>query len=60
MSSAEAGRRFSLLNIACRRVGNSLIAGHLSDLMEIILLGKVLAGWHATSFVKLWVDCNYR
>ncbi|KAB0363714.1 hypothetical protein FD754_007870, partial [Muntiacus muntjak] len=59
-SYAEAERGFNLLNIICTRVRNSLTIGHISDLMTINLLGKELAGWDATAFVKSWSNCNHR
>ena len=48
------------MNIACIGVGNRLIVGHLLDLVKVILLVKEAADWDTISFVKLWVDCNYR
>ncbi|XP_061476360.1 E3 SUMO-protein ligase KIAA1586 homolog isoform X4 [Rhineura floridana] len=60
ISSAEAERGFSLMNIICTRVRNSLTVDHISDLMTINLLGKELADWDATPFVKSWLNCNHR
>lgn len=41
--SAEAERGFTLMNIICMRVRNSLTVDHISDLMNINILGKELA-----------------
>jgi hypothetical protein len=57
ISSAEAERSFSLMNIICKRVRNSLRVNHIPDLMLIHLLGKELAYWDATPFVKSWTNC---
>uniref|UniRef100_A0A8C0DBW9 KIAA1586 n=1 Tax=Balaenoptera musculus TaxID=9771 RepID=A0A8C0DBW9_BALMU len=58
VNSAEAERGFNVMNIICTRVRNSLTVGHISDLMTISLLGKELADWDATPFVKSWSNCN--
>ncbi|XP_011924108.1 PREDICTED: uncharacterized protein KIAA1586 homolog isoform X1 [Cercocebus atys] len=60
INSAEAERGFHLMNIICTRVRNSLTIDHVSDLMTINLLGKELADWDATPFVKSWSNCNHR
>ncbi|KAL2792006.1 E3 SUMO-protein ligase KIAA1586 isoform c [Daubentonia madagascariensis] len=60
INSAEAERGFNLMNIICTRVRNSLTIDHISDLMTINLLGKELADWDATPFVKSWSNCNHR
>nr|XP_012296976.1 E3 SUMO-protein ligase KIAA1586 homolog isoform X2 [Aotus nancymaae] len=60
INSAEAERGFNLMNIICTRVRNSLTIDHVSDLMTINLLGKELADWDATPFVKSWSNCNHR
>uniref|UniRef100_A0A8C9CMZ4 KIAA1586 n=1 Tax=Phocoena sinus TaxID=42100 RepID=A0A8C9CMZ4_PHOSS len=60
VNSAEAERGFNLMNIICTRVRNSLTVGHISDLMTISLLGKELADWDATPFVRSWSNCNHR
>uniref|UniRef100_A0A7N5JPL1 KIAA1586 n=1 Tax=Ailuropoda melanoleuca TaxID=9646 RepID=A0A7N5JPL1_AILME len=60
INNAEAERGFNLLNIICTRVRNSLTIDHISDLMTINLLGKELADWDATPFVKSWSNCNHR
>ncbi|XP_020859590.1 E3 SUMO-protein ligase KIAA1586-like isoform X2 [Phascolarctos cinereus] len=60
ISTAEAERGFRLMNIICTRVRNSLTVNHVSDLMTINLLGKELADWDATPFVKSWLNCNHR
>ncbi|XP_023446564.3 E3 SUMO-protein ligase KIAA1586 homolog isoform X3 [Dasypus novemcinctus] len=60
INSAEAERGFNLMNIICTRVRNSLTVDHISDLMTINLLGKELADWDATPFVKSWSNCNHR
>ncbi|XP_021577473.1 E3 SUMO-protein ligase KIAA1586 homolog isoform X1 [Ictidomys tridecemlineatus] len=60
VNNAEAERGFSLMNIICTRVRNSLTIDHISDLMTINLLGKELADWDATPFVKSWSNCNHR
>uniref|UniRef100_A0A8I5TRT3 KIAA1586 n=1 Tax=Pongo abelii TaxID=9601 RepID=A0A8I5TRT3_PONAB len=60
INSAEAERGFNLMNIICTRVRNSLTIDHVSDLMTINLLGKELADWDATPFVKSWSSCNHR
>ena len=48
------------MNITCMGVENSLIVSHLLGLVKVILLVEDAADWDTTSFVKLWVDCNYR
>ncbi|XP_072472196.1 E3 SUMO-protein ligase KIAA1586-like isoform X2 [Notamacropus eugenii] len=60
ISTTEAERGFHLMNIICTRVRNSLTVNHVSDLMTINLLGKELADWDATPFVKSWLNCNHR
>ncbi|XP_047413632.1 E3 SUMO-protein ligase KIAA1586 homolog isoform X1 [Sciurus carolinensis] len=60
VNNAEAERGFSLMNIICTRVRNSLTVDHISDLMTINLLGKELADWDATPFVKSWSNFNHR
>ncbi|XP_077018267.1 E3 SUMO-protein ligase KIAA1586 homolog isoform X2 [Tamandua tetradactyla] len=60
INSAETERGFNLMNIICSRVRNSLTIDHISDLMTINLLGKELADWDATPFVKSWSNCNHR
>ncbi|XP_036612524.1 E3 SUMO-protein ligase KIAA1586-like [Trichosurus vulpecula] len=60
VSSAEAERGFGLMNIICTRVRSSLKVDHISDFMTINLLGKELADWDATPFVKSWLKCNHR
>ncbi|XP_068939594.1 E3 SUMO-protein ligase KIAA1586-like [Petaurus breviceps papuanus] len=60
VSSAEAERGFVLMNIICTRVRSSLKVDHISDFMTINLLGKELADWDATPFVKSWLTCNHR
>ncbi|XP_068953278.1 E3 SUMO-protein ligase KIAA1586-like isoform X2 [Petaurus breviceps papuanus] len=60
ISTAEAERGYHLMNIICTRVRNSLTVNHVSDLMTINLLGKELAEWDATPFVKSWLNCNHR
>ncbi|XP_058410086.1 E3 SUMO-protein ligase KIAA1586 homolog isoform X2 [Diceros bicornis minor] len=60
INSAAAERGFNLMNIICTRVRNSLTIDHISDLMTINLLGKELADWDATPFVKSWSNCNHR
>jgi len=60
INNAEAERGFNLMNIICTRVRNSLTINHISDLMTINLLGKELADWDATPFVKSWSNCNHR
>uniref|UniRef100_A0A2K5RGT8 Zinc finger protein 451 n=1 Tax=Cebus imitator TaxID=2715852 RepID=A0A2K5RGT8_CEBIM len=60
INSAEAERGFNLMNIICTRVRNSLTIDHVSDLMTINLLGKELADWDATPYVKSWSNCNHR
>uniref|UniRef100_A0A2K6UXD6 KIAA1586 n=1 Tax=Saimiri boliviensis boliviensis TaxID=39432 RepID=A0A2K6UXD6_SAIBB len=60
INSAEAERGFNLMNIICTRVRNSLTIDHVSDLMTINLLGKELADWDATPFVKSWSNCHHR
>ncbi|XP_062954145.1 E3 SUMO-protein ligase KIAA1586 homolog [Cynocephalus volans] len=60
INSAEAERGFNLMNIICTRVRNSLTIDHISDLMTINLLGKELADWDATPFVKSWSNCSHR
>ncbi|XP_077625207.1 LOW QUALITY PROTEIN: E3 SUMO-protein ligase KIAA1586 homolog [Crocuta crocuta] len=60
VNNAEAERAFSLMNIICTRVRNSLTIDHISDLMTINLLGKELADWDATPFIKTWSNCNHR
>ncbi|XP_059795010.1 E3 SUMO-protein ligase KIAA1586 homolog [Balaenoptera ricei] len=60
VNNAEAERGFNVMNIICTRVRNSLTVGHISDLMTISLLGKELADWDATPFVKSWSNCNHR
>ncbi|XP_027459736.2 E3 SUMO-protein ligase KIAA1586 homolog [Zalophus californianus] len=60
INNAEAERGFNLMNIICTRVRNSLTIDHISDLMTINLLGKELADWDATPFVKSWSHCNHR
>lgn len=39
-SSAENARGFSLMNITCMSMRNSLTVDHLQDIVKIILLGK--------------------
>lgn len=51
--SAEVERRFSLMNIICTSVGNSLKVDHMSDLMAINLLGKELGDQDVIPFVKM-------
>lgn len=58
-SSAETERGDSLVNVVFMRVRNSLNAGDLPDLMTILSLGKELADWDATPFVKSWLNCNH-
>ncbi|XP_030054238.1 E3 SUMO-protein ligase KIAA1586 isoform X2 [Microcaecilia unicolor] len=60
VSSAEAERGFSLMNVICTRVRNSLTVNHISHLMSINLLGKELADWDATPFVKSWMNSKHR
>ncbi|XP_044524357.1 E3 SUMO-protein ligase KIAA1586 homolog [Gracilinanus agilis] len=60
IDTAEAERGFGLMNMICTRVRNSLTVKHVSDLMTINLLGKELADWDATPFVKSWLNCNHR
>ncbi|XP_074076168.1 E3 SUMO-protein ligase KIAA1586 homolog [Macrotis lagotis] len=60
ISTDEMERGFHLMNIICTRVRNSLTVNHVSDLMTINLLGKELADWDATPFVKSWLNCNHR
>ncbi|XP_027731541.1 E3 SUMO-protein ligase KIAA1586-like [Vombatus ursinus] len=60
VSSAEAERGFGLMNIICTRVRSSLKVDHISDFMTINFLGKELADWDATPFVKSWLNCNHR
>uniref|UniRef100_A0A5F8HG99 E3 SUMO-protein ligase KIAA1586-like n=2 Tax=Monodelphis domestica TaxID=13616 RepID=A0A5F8HG99_MONDO len=60
IDTSEAERGFGLMNIICTRVRNSLTVNHVSDLMTINLLGKELADWDATPFVKSWLNCNHR
>ncbi|XP_043849145.1 E3 SUMO-protein ligase KIAA1586-like isoform X2 [Dromiciops gliroides] len=60
ISTTEAEKGFRLMNIICTRVRNSLTVNHVSDLLTINLLGKELADWDATPFVKSWLNCNHR
>ncbi|XP_031819824.1 E3 SUMO-protein ligase KIAA1586 homolog [Sarcophilus harrisii] len=60
ISTAETERGFRLMNIICTRVRNSLTVNYVSDLVTINLLGKELADWDATPFVKSWLNCNHR
>jgi hypothetical protein len=48
------------MNVICRRVRNSPRVNHKSDLISINLLGKELADWDATLFVKSWMNTKQR
>jgi hypothetical protein len=48
------------MSVICTRVRNSLRVNHISDLMSIHLLGKELADWDSTPFVKSWMNSKHR
>lgn len=60
ISSAEAERGFSLMNLMCTKLRNMLTIEHISDFMTINLLGKELKDWDATCSVKSWIGSNHR
>ncbi|XP_007502354.1 E3 SUMO-protein ligase KIAA1586 homolog isoform X2 [Monodelphis domestica] len=60
VGSAEVERGFGLMNVICTRVRSSLKVDHISDFMTINLLGKELADWDATPYVKSWMNCHHR
>jgi hypothetical protein len=51
ISSSEAERGFSLMNLIVTKVRSSLTVDHVSNLMTINLLGKPLVDWNAVPFV---------
>jgi hypothetical protein len=52
VSSAEAERAFSLMNNIATDKRNSLLVENISHFMTVKLIGKPLAEWDATPFVK--------
>lgn len=55
VSSAEAERAFSLMNIIATDQRNALLVSNISHLMTIKLIGKPISDWDPTPFVKLWL-----
>uniref|UniRef100_A0A674I1Z1 DUF4371 domain-containing protein n=1 Tax=Terrapene triunguis TaxID=2587831 RepID=A0A674I1Z1_9SAUR len=55
ISSAEAERAFSLMNIICSDKRANLTIKHISSFMTINLLGKPLSSWNPIPYVKSWM-----
>lgn len=55
ISSAEAERAFSLMNIICSDKRANLTITHISSFMTINLLGKPLSSWNPIPYVKAWM-----
>ncbi|CAM5076622.1 unnamed protein product [Natator depressus] len=55
ITSAEAERAFSLMNIICSDKRANLTITHISSFMTINLLGKPLNSWNPIPYVKAWM-----
>ena len=55
MSSAEAERGYSLMNLIMSDKRNRLKVSNVSNLMVIVLLGKPLSEWDPEPHVKTWL-----
>ena len=56
VSSAEAERGFSQMNLVCTKSRSSLSVAHLSSLMFIHINGPPVQFWEASSSVKRWLE----
>jgi hypothetical protein len=59
LSFAEAERAFSLMNDIATDKRNSLVVENISRLMTVKLIGKPLAEWDATPYVKSWLHLGH-
>ncbi|XP_012559956.2 E3 SUMO-protein ligase KIAA1586-like [Hydra vulgaris] len=55
VSSAEAERGFSLMNIITTDIRARLTVQTVSNLMTLNLVGRPLENWNAVSYVKTWL-----
>lgn len=60
ISSSEAERGFSLMNLIASKLRTSLTVEHISNLMTINLLGKPIANFDAIPFITSWMNQNHR
>ena len=60
VTSADAERGFSSMNIICTSIRNSLTICHLSQLMFISLVGPELPDFDPTSYVRSWLAKGHR
>uniref|UniRef100_A0A452HE66 DUF4371 domain-containing protein n=1 Tax=Gopherus agassizii TaxID=38772 RepID=A0A452HE66_9SAUR len=58
ISSAEAERTFSLMNIICSKKRTNLTIKHISSFMTINLLGKPLSSRNPIAYVKSWMKSH--
>ncbi|XP_065658736.1 E3 SUMO-protein ligase KIAA1586-like [Hydra vulgaris] len=60
ISSSEAERGFSLMNLIASKLRTSLTVEHISNLMKNFFWGKLIANFDFIPFVKSWMNQNHR